>query len=198
MNCSVDGCEIQVLCMGMCSNHYSRNLRAKNLERYRQRDREHYHRNIEKERDAMRRRYREGDRQPKAIAYYHKNKDEINVKRKANRTPDTIDGWARAVRHKAIVNTSIRKFKGKGYAKPLSFDEARAKVKSATDAGDVDFFNPFNRPSPDRIDNNRGYSAENVQVVPAWLNFAYHSWDKKLVEDAILKWARKRLVRELE
>lgn len=191
--CSVRECVSAVSAKGLCKNHYARARRAKNLEEFRARDRENYHKNRDREIAGMRRRYHEGGGREKMLRYIEANKDTLRAKQKAMRCPDSLEGWAKAFRHFTIVNVSCRRLRNKVHGTAVSLDVAREKVRVAALSGDVSFTDPICAPSPDRIRNDEGYSDDNVQVVPRWLNYAYHDWDKTAVEAAILAWAARRL-----
>lgn len=44
------------------------------------------------------------------------------------------------------------------------------------------------RVSLDRIDTNGGYTKDNVQIIPAWLNYAYMDYDKTIVDMLIINY----------
>lgn len=43
--------------------------------------------------------------------------------------------------------------------------------------------------SIDQIVCGKGYTQDNVQIIPAWLNFAYNDYNKTEVDDAIIEYA---------
>jgi hypothetical protein len=45
------------------------------------------------------------------------------------------------------------------------------------------------RASMDQIIPGKGYTADNIQIIPQWLNYAYHDFDKNLINDEIIKFA---------
>lgn len=43
--------------------------------------------------------------------------------------------------------------------------------------------------SVDRFDNSKGYTEDNIQIIPAWLNYAYNDYDKTEVNNEIIAYA---------
>lgn len=197
IKCAQGGCEEGSKIKGLCRRHYDahskRDLRKRNGDAVRKKSREYRKRNREKVSDAQYVRYHEGNLGTAARRYYHKNKEKISELNKAKRKPTDLEGWAKRVRIKTITSVACRRLRDRDPGEAISLDVARALIEIAHSKGDVDFINPISAPSPDRLDNSRGYADDNIQIVPMWLNYAYHDWDKEAVEAEILKWAARRL-----
>jgi hypothetical protein len=50
--------------------------------------------------------------------------------------------------------------------------------------------NSLTKVSLDRIDSNHGYSKDNIQIIPKWLNYAYDKFDKEEINREIIKFAK--------
>lgn len=125
--------------------------------------------------------------------FYEKHRERLSEENKAKRRPTTFDGWIKRLRTKTSVLASGRKAQGLDAGGTISTDVITSLLSAAHEAGDISFSNPISAPSPDRINNARGYHDDNIQIVPMWLNYAYHDWDKDEVEAEILEWAARRL-----
>lgn len=92
-----------------------------------------------------------------------------------------------------ITLWSMAKHHAKKDGVPLDFtrEELAILLDAAIISGDVvaEKHRP-NTASLDRRDPLRPLSRDNVQILPQWLNYAYHDFDKREVDDLILRRAR--------
>jgi hypothetical protein len=178
-NMCENGCEKPVVGFGLCNACYLRKRYAEMPEDQKQiRFRKQKARSKERGYDkAFHERHRE-----KRVGEMRKYYERVS-------TPQSIEDWKRYIWRRIKINTCGR---GEALSLVAPKSEIDALLEAAIVAGDVSLTNPISAPSPDRIDNSKGYVSGNIQIVPRWLNLARNNSDTGQIKDTILEWANKR------
>lgn len=119
-----------------------------------------------------------------------KRKAEMRSYAKRVSSPVTIEDWERYIWRRIRLNAHNR---GDDLSYIPSKETIASMLHEAVATGDVSLSAPIKAPSPDRLDNNKGYIAGNIQIVPRWLNLARNCSDTGEIKEAILDWAGRRL-----
>lgn len=140
---------------------------------------------------------RSEERREYQVRYYAENTEKVLTK-DARYRAETKLSWLITVDScsRSLLRSANNRCKKLNLPFDLSLFWITQKVQEAVDAGLVtcETHNPMNA-SIDQIIPGKGYTQGNVQIVPAWYNFAKQDYPEKELLTAIDKWYATRTKR---
>lgn len=178
-------------------NHYYKKHQEKRLaygKSYREKNREKINEKQRKHRVEHPEKYKQ-IRKDYSKQYYEENKETLLQRsRKYYRDFTKINNYTSTL--PSTVSIMFGAIKRRNKNKNIIIDFDKAYLQNVIDDTLIALkdlvsliVNSPTRVSIDKLDPSQGYIKDNIQIIPAWLNYAYHDFDKNEVNEQIIKFA---------